>query len=92
VPGFPEAGERTTATEAVFSWHYDRRERGIRIYCALVQSFFLARRIEYGPGDVWALAIELVLPASDRWIGGLTLTFTQRFCPESVIRAYVPAP
>jgi hypothetical protein len=90
VPGFPEAGEKSTATEAVFSWHRDRRERGIRIYCALVRSFFLARRIAYGPGDVWALTIELVLPTHERWIGRLTLIFTQRFCPESVICAYVP--
>jgi hypothetical protein len=50
----------------------------------------LARRIAYGPGDVWALAIELVLPTHERWIGRLTLIFTQRFCPESVICTYVP--
>ena len=90
VPGFPDAGETSTATEAVFLWHHDRRERGIRIYCALVRSFFLARHIAHGPGDVWALAIELVLPRHERWIGCLTLTFTQRFCPESVIRDHVP--
>ena len=90
VPGFRDAGERSTATEAVFEWHHDRRERGIRIYCALVRSFFLARRIAHGPGDVWALAIELVLPRHERWIGCLTLIFTQRFCPESVIRDHVP--
>ncbi len=90
VPGFPEAGEIPTATEAVFWWHHDPRERGIRIYCALARSFFLARSIAHEPDDVWALAIELVLPTRERWIGRLTLTLTQRFCPESVIRRCMP--
>ena len=89
VPGFLEAGEPRTATEAVYSWHHDRRERGMRIYCALVHSFFTSRGIAYGPEDVWALAVELALPAGERWIGRMTLLFTQRFCPESVICAYV---
>jgi hypothetical protein len=91
VPGFPDAGETPTATEAVFAWHPDPRERGMRVYCALAHSFFLARRIAYGPGDAWALAVELALPAKERWIGRMTLIFTQRFCPKSVICAYVSA-
>lgn len=89
VPGFPELGELPTATEAVYSIHHDRRERGIRVYCAVVRSFFLARCIAHGHGDVWALAVELALPTRERWVGRMILILTLLFCPESVIRAYV---
>lgn len=90
VPSCPASGEKSTATEVVFEWARDRRERGIRIYCALVKSFFLARRIEHDFGDVWALAIELALPLKERWNGRMMLALTQKFCPESVISTYVP--
>jgi hypothetical protein len=89
VPGFPERGELPTATEAVYAMHHDRRERGIRVYCAVVRSFFLARCIAHGHGDVWALAIELVLPTNERWVGRMILILTLLFCPESVICFYV---
>ncbi len=90
MPGFPELGEFPTATEAVFSGITIRASAASGSTAPSSGPFFLARRIAHGPGDVWALAIELVLPMRERWIGRLTLSLTQRFCLESVIRAHVP--
>lgn len=90
VPGRADADEPPTATEAVYLWHDDPRERGMRVYCALVHSFFLSRGIAYGSDDVWPLAVELALPTEDRWMGRVAIKIAQRFCPVAVIYQFVP--
>lgn len=89
VAGCHERGEFPTAIEAVYVPHHDKRERGIRIYCAFARSFLLARGIAHGHGDVWALAVALAIPARDRWLGRVFLILMLVFCPETVICAYV---
>lgn len=79
-------GERTTASDLLYAWHSDARERGGRIHRELAAAYLLRRGIAHGRADVRLLALDVALPEAERHRGLAHLLWHQRHLPTAAIR------